>query len=267
MLPIARSQPVSELRKLQEDFLDYLTENSDTIIGNVVDQGNIDRKTRLDIYQNAYNVRLEDCIETDHPMLGLYLGDDLFKQMVRGYIRQYPSHYPSLRQFCNHLPCYLAKNEPFKSHPIIAEIAAFERKLMDAFDAADCKRASAGELQSLPAEKWPAMKLVFHPSVQVFEARWNSVECWQALKSGKTPPEAQEQHVWWIIWRNRERLTQYRSLTVDGFVLYQCFRDRYTFAEACELLREHLPEELIGPASVNYLSSWFGLGLIGSLYY
>ena len=264
-MPLLR-QPVSELRKLQENFLEYLTESADTIIEDVVDQGNIDRKTRLDIYQNAYNVRLENCIETDHPILGLYLGDNLFRQMVTAYIRQYPSHCPSLRQFCDQLPEFLAKNSPFKSFPVISEIAAFERRLMDAFDAADSCRCRETDLRNLPTEKWPDMKLLFHPGVQVFEAHWNSVECWQALKNEKKPPEACEQRTWWIIWRNRERLTQYRSLTVDGFVLYQCFRDHYTFADACELLKEHLPEDQIGPASVNHLMTWFSLGMIESIY-
>ena len=256
---------MSALRKLQKDFMEYLTDSVPAIIDNVIDQGNIDRDTRLNIYQNAYNVRLKDCIETDHPVLGLYLGDDLFDQMVKGYIGQHPSHYPSLRQFCDQLPDYLRQNEPFQSVPIIAEIATFERILMYAFDAADCHTATEEDLKSLPTEDWPEMKLVFHPSVQVFEGQWNSVECWQALKNEESPPEARKQQTYWIIWRDKERLTQYRNLGVDGYVLYQCFVDHYTLADACELLKEHLPEDQIVLSSVNHLQSWFSLGMVSSL--
>ncbi len=231
----------------------------------MAEQGGIDRTTRLNIYQNAYNIRLKNCLESDHPILGRYLGDELFEQMAAGYIRRHPSRYPSLRQFGSRLPDYLTENEPFRSHPIIAEIAAFERGLMDAFDAADGPAAALADLQDLPAQQWPDMRLAFHPSLQVFESRWNSVECWQALKNEQAPPEARRQQAWWIIWRDRERLTQYRHLAVDGFVLYQCFRDHYTLADACELLKEHLPEERIGPACLNHLQSWFRLGMIRSL--
>lgn len=254
-----------ELRKLQEEFLKYLTVSVGDIMEAVVEQGNIDRKTRLEIYQNAYNIRLKDCIEIDHPVLGLYLGDDLFEQMVSGYIQQHPSHCPSLRYFCNQLPDFLKHEEPFKSIPIIAEIAAFERKLLDVFDAADSNRTTEKDLQHLPAERWPEMKLVFHPSVRIFETHWNTVECWRAIKNEKSPPEARKQESCWILWRNRERLTQFRSLTRDGFVLYQCFKDQYTFADACELLKEHLSEHQIGPACVDHLKHWFGLGLIQSV--
>ena len=245
--------------------MEYLTDSTPAIIENVVDQGNMDRATRLNIYQNAYNIRLKECIETDHPVLGLYLGDDLFDRMATGYIEQHPSRYPSLRQFCDQLPDYLRQHEPFKSIPIIAEIAMFERRLMDAFDAADSETTTELELRNLPAEYWPGMKLVFHPSVQIFEAHWNSVECWQALKNNGVPPDVREQQAWWIIWRDNDRLTQFRNLTKDGFVLYQCFKDLYNFADACELLKEHLPEDQIGPSSVNHLKNWFGLGMIRSL--
>lgn len=254
-----------ELRKLQEEFLKYLTVSGGDIMEAVVEQGNIDRKTRLDIYQNAYNIRLKDCIETDHPVLGLYLGDDLFEQVVSGYIQQHPSHYPSLRSFCNLLPDFLKHEEPFKSNPIIGEIAAFERKLLDVFDAADSDSVTEIDLQELPAERWPDMKLAFHPSVRIFETHWNTVECWQAIKNEKAPPEAIKQESCWILWRNSERLTQFRSLTKNGFVLYQCFKDHYTFADACELLKEHLSEDQIGPVCVDHLKQWFGLGMIQSV--
>ena len=256
---------MTALRRLQQDFADYLTTGSTAVIDKVVAQGNVDRSIRLQIYQNAYNVRLRNCIETDHPMLGLYLGDDLFELMVTGYIRQYPSHYPSLRHFANRLPEYLQVNEPFRSHPVIAEIASFERRLMDAFDAPDAATATTVELQQLPAQQWPRMRLGFHPSLQLFTTDWNSVECWQALKNESTPPGPHQQQACWFIWRDRERLTQYRNLSTDALVLYNCFKDDYTLADACELLKEHLPQEHIGPATVDHLLSWFELGIIGSI--
>lgn len=253
------------LRKLQQEFTHYLTGDSGDVIDYVAEQGNIDRKARLAIYQNAYHVRLRECIETDHPILGRYLGDELFEQMVTGYIRQHPSRYPSLRHFAGLLPDYLTETEPFRSHPIIAEIAAFERRLLDAFDAADSEPAAPEDLQKVPAAAWPAMRLAFHPSTQAFETQWNSVECWRALKNDQAPPDPLRQQNWWIIWRDRQRLTQYRHLGVDGFVLYQCFHDDYTLADACELLTEHLPEEQIGMVTLNHLQTWFSLGIVDSI--
>jgi hypothetical protein len=254
---------VPELRKLQQDFSRYITNKAGLVMDDVVENGRIDGKTRLDIYRNAYHVRLKKCIEFDHSILGTYLGDELFDQMAASYIRDHPSRNPSLRHFCNQLPEFLKQNDPFKSLPIIAEIAAFERKLLDAFDGADHSRKTVSDLLGLPAKLWPKMRLVFHPSLQVFEACWNSVECWQALKNDKTPPEARKQEAWWFIWRNSERLTEFRSMSRDGYILYRCLKDNYCFADACELLKEYLPEEQIGIATVENLRTWLNLGVIG----
>ncbi|MEA3274052.1 MAG: DNA-binding domain-containing protein [Pseudomonadota bacterium] len=180
---------MSGLRALQEDFLAYLLSGDVRIAGNIVDQAPVGRETRLNIYGNAYRVRLKETLETDHEMLGLYLGDALWDQMADGYIDAHPSHYRSLRQFGDALPEWLRHNPPFVDHPQIAELADFERRLLVSFDAADAARADSGELAALPPVQWPGLRLRFHPSVQPFRADWNSVEIWQALKAGATPPD------------------------------------------------------------------------------
>jgi hypothetical protein len=75
-------------------------------------------------------------IDSENEMLGIYLGDDLFEQMVDGYIDSAPSQHPSLRFFGDRLPDYLQDTLPFSDHPILAEIASFERSLLNACDSA-----------------------------------------------------------------------------------------------------------------------------------
>ena len=127
------------LRELQTRFIDYLTGDSTDMESIIKAESRTEQQARLDIYKNAYRIRLRQVIETDHEMLWTYLGDELFEQMVNGYISSHPSHYTSLRNFCDRLPDYLAGTSPFDQHPIIAEIATFERLLMDVFDAGEAK--------------------------------------------------------------------------------------------------------------------------------
>ena len=116
------------LRQLQHAFMDYLnTGETASLQPQIVAQGKVATDTRMAIYRNAYRIRLTETIETDHEVLGLYLGDDLFDQMARGYIQQHPSTVPSLRDFCDALPAFLTQQMPFSEHPILADIAAFER--------------------------------------------------------------------------------------------------------------------------------------------
>jgi hypothetical protein len=198
-------------------------------------------------------------------MLGLYLGDELWDRMAKGYIDRHPSRFRSLRQFADALPQWLRVTPPFSEHPVIAGIADFERRLLDSFDAAETARASQDELGALPAAHWPALKLRFHPSVQIFRADTHCVEIWRALKAGETPPPAGNMAAEWLLWRGDDRLTQFRFLPGDESAFLRRFLEGDSFAGACEgLLREHAATE-VPQLALSYLNSWLEHGLIREL--
>ena len=78
------------LASLQQQLINYLVDDdpsvTDKIMEQITEHGNITRDVRLHIYKNAYQARLKETIDNDHQMLGFFLGDDLFDQMVSGYI-------------------------------------------------------------------------------------------------------------------------------------------------------------------------------------
>ena len=257
---------MSGLRALQEEFLAYLLSGDARITEQIVDQAPVGRETRLGIYANAYHVRLKETLETDHEMLGLYLGDALWDQMADGYIDARPSRYRSLRQYGDALPDWLRHNPPFADHPQLAELADLERRLLVSFDAADADRTDHGELAALSPAQWPGLRLRFHPSVQPFRADWNSVEIWQALKAGATPPDAIFQpDAWWLLWRGEDRLTQFRSLPADERAFLQHFLEGGDFADACERLSADHGEDTVAQTALGLLTTWLETGLVKQL--
>ncbi|MDE1463886.1 DNA-binding domain-containing protein [Spartinivicinus poritis] len=253
----------SLLATRQHQLLAYLLGQSSTISDHIVHQGNVSITTRLDIYRNAYRIRLKKTIETDHEILGRYLGDALFDEMVEGYLNNHVSNYTSLRQFADSLPHYLATNSPFIDYPVISELAAFERRLLTAFDAADTQQRMTPEhLTTLPTEQWPNLCLTFHPSMQIFSASWNTVEVWQALKASQTPPAATTTQALWVIWRNNERLTEFHSLPPEEHQLIHLALQGKPLAMMCEALLANHPAENTSQLIVNYLLSWIERGLL-----
>jgi Putative DNA-binding domain len=257
---------VTGLADLQREFLAYLLSGEPAIAARVATRGPAGRDVRLGIYGHAYRARLAEALETDHEVLGRYLGDALWERMVAGYIDAHPSPHRSLRHYGDRLPAWLAANEPFASHPQIAELAAFERRLMDAFDAAEADRADPAPLAALAPEAWPGLRLRFHPSVQPFPAEWNSVEIWRALKAGTAPPEARARPgTRWLVWRGTDRLTQFRSLDADEAAWLDHFLAGGDFAGACELLPDGLPEETGAQTALMRLRAWLQAGLVSQL--
>jgi hypothetical protein len=254
------------LRELEASFLAYLLQGDTRIASEIVDQAPVGRDTRLAIYANAYRVRLNETLETDHELLGLYLGDELWERMVAGYIDDHPSQYRSLRQFGDALPDWLCDHPPFSEYPWISELALFERRLLVSFDAADAPRATADELAVLPADRWPGLRLRFHPGVQPLRVDTNCVEIWQALKNGATPPEAALQPgSWWLLWRGEDRLTQFRALPAEEAALLHHFLAGGDFAGACELLLASHAGDEVAQAGLDLLMNWLGAGLVREL--
>lgn len=268
---------MSELAKLQSQFMDYLltaspegqtpiTPEAAAFQAKIADQQGIGADVRMQIYANAYRIRLKETMETDHEMLGLYLGDELFDKLAIEYTHAHPSRFRSLREFCDALPDFLQQDDFFSQYPILADLARFERRLLNAFDAADAQRASFSELQALAPTSWPACRLRFHPSVQVFICHSNAVESWQALKQTKAPPvpDYQSRRAW-LLWRSDSRLTEFISLTEEQLLLLQGFIRGENFATQCELMLEFHDEQLAPMKVLQALQAWFAMGIIRSV--
>ncbi|MFT5674850.1 MAG: hypothetical protein ACI808_000778 [Paraglaciecola sp.] len=255
---------MASLAKIQQEFMSLLQVNDRTIEQQVITQGQLSNGQRVDIYRSAYRIRLRGVIDDDHEMLGLYLGDELFECLVNGYIDAMPSQHPSLRFFADRLPDYLRSTLPFAEHPILSEIAGFERALLNAFDSADAESLSNQVLQQIPAENWPYLSFEFHPSLSFYQCHWNAIESWQSLKSAEPPPIAKlsEQNIVWAIWRGPGKLTEYKPVQPIESNVLKYMQDGLLFAEICELMQSQMPESQIATTLYGYISLWLQRGWI-----
>lgn len=216
----------------------------------------------LSIYRNAYASRFQEALENDHPALGVYLGDELWARLCTGYIAAHPSTVRSLRNFGDSVPAYLRSEEPFRASPQIAELAELERRLLDCFDAADAEPAPWSALLSTPEAAWPGLRLRFHSSVRQHRVAWNSVEIWKSLKAGQVPPDAAAVVGRWLLWRDQDRISRFRSLDeAESAALVHCLAGG-DFAGLCECLSCWQPAEQVPAAAVGLLKRWSGEGLI-----
>lgn len=217
----------------------------------------------LSIYTNAYRARLREALESDHPILALYLGDELWAQMCDGYIDAHPSRHRSLRQFGESVPIFLGAHAPFATHPLIAELASFERLLLDVFDAGDAPREEWSALLVLAPDAWPNMRLRVHPSVRVVATTTNAVAVWQALKAEADPPAADSAPApALLMWRDRERISRFRTLPADEHAAILVVNNAGNFASMCESMVPFHPSADIPVRAIGILQNWFAEGIV-----
>ncbi len=259
----------NHLAQQQKEFLDFLTfqqpAEQASFRHQVEDNGNIDINTRLGIYQNAYKIRLQETIDTDHNVLGMYLGGELYDLMMTEYISCNPSQQFSLRHFSQQLPHFLSVQSPFNDHPQLFELARFEQRLLNAFDAPDSERASFEALKELPPQDWPELKLRFHPSVQLLENNWNVVEIYKALKENQVPPDPVHEENNWLLWRNSENLTEFRPINEVAYTMLVDFQKGSNFSQVCQSLLELMSEKDVSNAALEILIYWLNSGVVARL--
>ena len=270
------SPQMASLKQTQAILMDYIladksgnnmqTDKYSALSAIITANSDEDCQKRIGIYASAYRLRLIETIETDHEILGSYLGDELFDKMAQEYINTHPSSYRSLRHFCDLLPQFLNDDTFFSQYPILSHIAAFERRLLNAFDAEEQSRINFSEFQQLAPEYWPESRLRFHPSMQIYQCQSNAVESWHALKNKKIPPQPDYTLASsWLLWRGKERLTEFISLTEYQRVLLEGFLKGQNLAQQCELMLNYFNEEQAPTKVLQAIRAWFEMGLIRAI--
>lgn len=256
---------MTALAQLQRRFLASLRQGDDGLLPLLAPDRPVPGPLGWGIYVNAYASRLREVLENDHPVLSHYLGDEPWDALCRGFIAARPSHLRSLRHFGGPLPAWLRQAAPFDAHPQVAELANWERRLMDSFDAADAPLVRWDDLRAMTPAHWPTLRLGFHPSLQSLRLGGNSVAIWKAIKAGHAPPDAAPatgEH--WVVWRDASLLTRYRPLAPEEARLLEHFARGGTFADGCEAMLSWHPPEAIAPLAVQWLKDWADEGWISA---
>jgi hypothetical protein len=225
--------------------------------------GSINSQAQFEIYQNAYVSRLVEALLSNYPALHQLLGDSDFEQLGKDYLLQHPPTQASIRWFGDAMAEFLAQTAPYSTLPVIAELARFEWALRHTIDAADCDPVTVQTLQAIAPEHWGELQFVLHPSITVLPLQWNAPQVWRALTDGLAAPPPQQNAAHWIIYRQADLASGWRSLSDVERVALRCLSDGGSFADSCEAVGAVTTDSQDSAAtSAGLLRLWVEQGLI-----
>src|SRR5258707_15269561 len=194
---------MSDFARQQADFQRGILTGDDTVLAEIQDSPREKRETLYGVYRYAYGSRLVEAMRNDHELLHRYLGDEMFDEMGHAYVKARPSEHPNLRWFSQGLPEFLKTAEPYCNHPVLSDLAALEKGLNDAFDAAEGEVLELSAMAAFAPEQWNDLKFRPHPSAARLDLSTNATAVWLALKNDETPPDAAglEEPSRILIWR------------------------------------------------------------------
>ncbi|MCH8619722.1 DNA-binding domain-containing protein [Undibacterium sp. TS12] len=244
---------MNHTQTLQTDFQHFILgqRTAASMHGHLADTPGLGRDARLDIYYQAYRLRLRDALSEAYTKTHQYLGDDLFYQACATYIDTHPSSFRNLRWFGDQFAEQLRRQ--FAEHPQVAELAQFEWALGTAFDAPDHSLLGLADLANI--SDWETVGLRTSSSLQFISMHSNSVAVWLALNEDTAPPapEFTEQAVTWIVWR-KQLQAHFRSISAAEATALQQLAQGQPFSAVCEQAVEnnpHIADEIGG-----WLQTW-----------
>ena len=155
---------MSDFARQQAEFQRGILGGDDAVLSEILDSPREKREALFGVYRYAYGSRLVEAMRNDHELLHLYLGDEMFDEMGHAYVKAHPSEHPNLRWFSKSLPDFLRSNAPYADHPVLSDLAALEKALNDAFDAAEGAVVELTDMAGFAPEAWT--DLVFRRAPQ-----------------------------------------------------------------------------------------------------
>ena len=230
-----------DLAQLQRAFQRHLLDADATltpaIASAIASSERVPAGTRLGIYADAYRLRLIDALAANYPRLQQLLGAQAFGELAQAYLHEHPSKYPSVRWFGDQLASYLGDHHAHQ--PELAELAAWEWAIANAFDAPDTPPLTEDDLIRIEPDQWPTLQFRLHSSAKLLSLSTNAPALFKALSLDETPPaqESTDRLQSWLIWR-QELSPHYRPIADEEAALLRRLLEGATFEELCELLCE-----------------------------
>lgn len=256
---------MNSLAELQDRFQAHIIRHDEAVTIDIAGPDDSYRQERLHIYYSAYRLRLIAALAVDYPVLKAFVGEQRFEQLAAAYIEARPSMVRNLRWFGDSMPGFLRNDPCFRNETMLAELAEFEWAQGLAFDASDAAQLGFDELASVPADDWPRLRFVAHPSLQLVASHWNVIALWHAHRDGKAMPSAsfQDQVATIAVWR-KDYKTFFRSLDSDEAVIWRTLAAGTAFSEACSRLATQMgmDEASAAQRAAQLLRSWVEEGWI-----
>ena len=252
-----------KLKDFQDRFQRAILEGNDAILENLTDGARETKANLLQVYRDGYVQRLIDVVGNDHEQLRRYLGEPEFRAMASQYIAANPSQHPNARWFARGLPEFLRTTESYAQKPVLAELAAIERALNDAFDAGDAPVLGIADLAAIPAGDWAGLAFVVHPSAACLESSTNAGAIWVALKADQEPPPIVDfpEALRILVWRHGAT-AMFRELTAEETLMWQLTAGGARFGDVCQMMAVFDRAETAPSRAAGILKTWLEMGLL-----
>jgi hypothetical protein len=166
---------------------------------------------RFAVYQNAYQLRLLDCLREEFPVFRATVGDEAFDQLARDYLARFPSRSYTLGALSRHFVVHLHDTRPRRGgedvdwFDFVIDAAEFEHAINSVFDGPGSERCG----DSIADE---SIDMACCPSLRLLTVGHPIDEHWTRIKAGEAPAACRSASTHYAVYR-RDYVVRYLRIS------------------------------------------------------
>jgi hypothetical protein len=134
---------------------------------------------RFAIHRNTVTVGLTDALAVRYPAVLRLVGEEFFRAAARLYAAEDPPRSPALFEYGGGFPDFLARFEPVRGLPYLADVARLEWLRHCAYHAADAVPMPSTALSGIQPERIGEIVLQLHPSLALLASDDPVLSIWE----------------------------------------------------------------------------------------
>jgi len=226
---------MSSLYETQAKFYASITEESGSAEDLILDGGLLSPTGRLEIYSDAYKIRLLDVLADTFSAIHTLLGDDDFERVGLAYIESYPSSSYTLADFGHEFPSFAESNSQQQTG-LMREMSEFEWDLHLLFTAQNPQPVKVEQLTNLDSAVWPELRFSLIGACHFVRFHWDVPNLWSAIRQEQyRPVEKLAEPQMWLLWRDGLE-TRFRSIPDAEYRALSLLDQGCSFAGMCEVV-------------------------------
>jgi hypothetical protein len=221
---------------------------------------------RLEVYADAYFLRLRDVLAQDFPRIAKLLGAEAFDRLARGYLKAHPSTDPSVRHLGRAMAGFIRNQEGMA--PWLADLAVLEWARINAFDAPDDEPLTVAKLAAIDPAGWPQLRLAPVRSLEILCAAWPVHRIWAEEEPENPGPAetlsgAQGRPPHWRIrvWRRTDFSVMHAPMDERESAAMRLMLAGETFGDICQVFAD-LEQQQAAQEAGALLLRWLEDGII-----
>jgi len=215
----------------------------------------------LAIYQNNFRAQIAACLEDSFDKTRQWISGEFFHEAIVHHLERVPPSSWTLDAYPRDFPATLAMLYPID--PEVAELAALELALADAFVGADAPRLTADQVATAD---WDSVTLLFTPTLDLLPMTTNAATIWTALTEESAPPISALLPTAGalLVWRDGET-PRFRVIEAMEERAILHIRGGMTFARLCAELVDVIGEAEGVSVAGAWLGQWLADGLLSEI--